>query len=774
MIRQYFTLMYIFCDLYQKKYTLIFFSDIMYLLKWGEFGIMMAKYLKRKKIAIYSAFAFIAFAVLLNKCNAYQTSTINDNFPDSYKGYINALKSSHPNWDIKAFHTHLDWNSVINSESSGTYSRISNSAYGDAWKRLEAQNTSSYNASGYVLASKSAVAYIMDPRNFLNDSTIFQFRVVDKNVDSDTEASVNGIMHSTPMANTSYASIIKNAGYSKTISPNFIVGRIRQETGCDIINNSSINGKNSKYPGYYNFFNIGAFDSSSNSVQSGINLAYSKGWNTPQKAIEGGMDFFKQKYLTYGQNTVYFQKFDVANPYGNATTMLSYQYMTNIAAPMSEAKLVYNGIVRAGTLNNKYTFYIPIYDNMPAKAVPVPSIGYYVDDNTKVYLDDPNTNDSMDTFKIRSTADSTDSSNVVYTLTQSSSINNKVIMTRTKKGVDTGWDYVEFEVNGKKVQGYIWNSYVFEYTYTKVESVSLSSASKIIKKGDTYKLTATVKPDNANFKDVTWASSNNNIATVDANGNVKAVTAGSAIISAKTNDQGKLAECTITVTEKDPVINLDKENYSVIKDGTMTFNVSIENTDISQYDVSIADESIAKIENGKIKGVSAGTTKLTVTISGTSIKKEAVVKVIELNQGDIVIDESLNVDSNVISKINPETKVQMIKEKIQTAYNVVIRNSAGVEINGDSTVGTGSKVQILNPTGEVIYEYTVVIYGDATGDGKITSKDYMMIKNHIMETSNLTGEFAKAADVYEDNKITSKDYMAIKNHIMETSYIVQR
>ncbi len=735
---------------------------------------MLRGYFKKKRIYIYALFLFILiFTVGKEKCYGYVQSTISDNFPASYQSYINDLKKKHPNWTIKAFYTHLDWNTVLNSESSGTYSRVQDSAYGDAWKRLESAGSSSYNAAGFVLASREAVAYTLDPRNFLNDQGIFQFRVIDANIDSDTEAAVNAVAHGTPMANTSYASIIKKVGNDKKIAPTFIISRIRQETGCDTINNGSINGKNSKYPGYYNFFNIGARDGNG-AVQAGINLAYSMGWNTPEKAIAGGMDWLNKNYVKWGQNTVYFQKFDVANPYGNAVTMLSSQYMTNISAPMSESKITYNGLSRAGTLNNKYTFYIPIYDNMPSIASPVPTIGYYENDNTMVYLDDPDTNDSTDVFRIRSSADSSNSSNVVYTLTESSDINKKTILKRVKKGIDTGWDYVEFEVDGKKIEGYVWNYYVHEYKYNKVTSVKLNMSSKTIKVGDAMTLTATVEPTNANFKDVIWSSSNSSIATVDASGKVVGVKAGSAVITATTKDQGKTATCVVTVTDKDPSIALNKDEYNIIKDGRTTFNVIISDTDISEYDVKIENEDIAKVENEKIIGLAEGETNITVTLKGTSIKATAIIKVRELKEDEIIIDESLKVDADMISKVSPETKVKDLKDKIQTNYSIVIKNNADTTLTDDGLVGTGSKIQILTSENELVCEYNIIIYGDVSGDGKITSKDYMMIKNHIMGTSTISGITAKSADTYNDGKITSKDYMMIKNHIMGTSTIVQR
>ena len=86
-------------------------------------------------------------------------------------------------------------------------------------------------------------------------------------------------------------------------------------------------------------------------------------------------------------------------------------------------------------------------------------------------------------------------------------------------------------------------------------------------------------------------------------------------------------------------------------------------------------------------------------------------------------------------------------------------------------IASGDKFK-LN-TGSEEKEYTVIIYGDVNSDGKITSADYIKIKNHIMETNKLSDLEMLFADANKDNKVTSADYVAIKNHIMETKLIVQ-
>lgn len=61
--------------------------------------------------------------------------------------------------------------------------------------------------------------------------------------------------------------------------------------------------------------------------------------------------------------------------------------------------------------------------------------------------------------------------------------------------------------------------------------------------------------------------------------------------------------------------------------------------------------------------------------------------------------------------------------------------------------------------------------GDVNGDGKITSMDYVLVKNHILNIKKLIGNSGKAADVNGDGSITSMDYVLIKNHILGISSI---
>ena len=84
----------------------------------------------------------------------------------------------------------------------------------------------------------------------------------------------------------------------------------------------------------------------------------------------------------------------------------------------------------------------------------------------------------------------------------------------------------------------------------KVDAIELSESEKTVFVGDTFTITATVKPDNAWNRTVTWSSSDPSIATVDENGTVTAIAEGEAIITAESAD-GVKAECKVTVEKKD-------------------------------------------------------------------------------------------------------------------------------------------------------------------------------------------------------------------------------
>ena len=109
----------------------------------------------------------------------------------------------------------------------------------------------------------------------------------------------------------------------------------------------------------------------------------------------------------------------------------------------------------------------------------------------------------------------------------------------------------------------------------------------------------------------------------------------------------------------------------------------------------------------------------------------------------------------------------MDKETLLTEY-FNADESGEIRVQYTGHLGTGSKVQILDRyTGEVVAEYTVVIFGDADGDGIITQQDVGAIKGHVSGAAPIEGDsaFAMAADMDGDGAITMQDAILMKSVI---------
>lgn len=216
------------------------------------------------------------------------------------------------------------------------------------------------DGSNWFNANSQTVAYYMDPRNFLNEDRVYMFEDLSYHGEYQTQDVVNKVLSGTKLATYGFQPRwFVSAGAKYNMSPVALAARARQETGGGSI---AISGYVYNGRTVYNPFNIGA-TSSSNPVMNGIVYAYNKGWYTKEASINGGAQFIASGYISKGQNSLYYQRFNVANGVNNVGT---HQYMTNLLAPYSESLTVKNTYTSYGIVNEALTFVIPIYNNMPA------------------------------------------------------------------------------------------------------------------------------------------------------------------------------------------------------------------------------------------------------------------------------------------------------------------------------------------------------------------------------------------------------------------------
>lgn len=303
-------------------------------------------------------------------------------FPDSYISGLAQLHKQYPQWQFEAVDTGLDWGTVITKESvngvnlvpkSGDDARKSTAAGAYDW------NTNTwtiYDGSNWVAANSGYIAYYMDPRNFLNETDIFQFESLSFNK-LQTKSGVNAILSGTFMAKTvtdsdkttlNYANAFMKIGELTGVSPYHLASRVRQEQGLNGTS-SLISGTYKGYEGYFNYFNVGAAGVTSTLViKNGLAYAKKAGWDTRYKALLGGSQLLAKNYIAVGQDTLYFQKFNVVN----AKNLYGHQYMSNLTAAYTEGRKLGQGYTDK---QQAFVFRIPVYKSMPASAVTFTATG---------------------------------------------------------------------------------------------------------------------------------------------------------------------------------------------------------------------------------------------------------------------------------------------------------------------------------------------------------------------------------------------------------------
>lgn len=151
--------------------------------------------------------------------------------------------------------------------------------------------------------------------------------------------------------------------------------------------------------------------------------------------------------------------------------------------------------------------------------------------------------------------------------------------------------------------------------FVAVSTISLNKTSLELIEGDTETLTATVSPDDATEKTVSWTSSNDEVAKVK-DGAITAVKEGNAIITAKAGD--KTATCSVSVSPKTyPVssvsLNLSSTELKVGMQLILTATVEPDNATNKNLSWQSSNESIATVKDGVVSAIKEGETTITVT-----------------------------------------------------------------------------------------------------------------------------------------------------------------
>ncbi len=298
-------------------------------------------------------------------------------FPDSYKPFLRELHAQYPNWKFYPDNIDMSFSNAVAIQESRklTSDKISWRTMGlggydwntGVWAQPE---------SGWYRASREVIRYYIDPRSYLNVSSVFAFLPQNFDSNSQTEEGVQKVINGTFLADGysdpndtaydgSYSKVIMEAAKQTGVNPYVLAATIIQEQGTGGTS-PIISGEYSGYENLYNFFNIRAYGSSKDEIyKNGLTYARDRGWTTRSASIIGGAAFCANDYLSVNQNTYYYMNFNVKNP-----DKIYHQYATAIHDTNSKAVKVSQSYKELP--NAELSFTVPVYRDMPSEVTPAP------------------------------------------------------------------------------------------------------------------------------------------------------------------------------------------------------------------------------------------------------------------------------------------------------------------------------------------------------------------------------------------------------------------
>ena len=634
---------------------------------------------KKLKIILTCMLALLIYLFATNISHAaytsYDINGIDESKYPGYKALLQQIQSQYPNWKIKLLYTGLDWNYVIENERTGhgtSPKSLIYDTYDEAWRCHEQGCYGvKYDISKrWYCASKEAIEYMMDPRNSLDASYIFQFQDLSSSVGD--RSAIEKMVQGTFLNTSSYVDAIMEAAQTEGISPFHIVARIKLEQGSDgsgAMNGYAYTTESGEVVTVYNLYNIRV---SGNDTQAGLlagaKYAYEQGWTTPEASIKGGASFLKEDYINVGQTTLYFQKYNVVD----SSNLFSHQYMQNIRAANDEGNIMYQGYRDAGILNSTFEFTIPVYENMPSVACPRPK---YV----KV--------ESIQTEQEEYTIAVNEPMTISYSYSPSNATNTDFSWTSSNPDVlRVYWNQIrglkegDAEIIIRTSDGSV-EKRVKVHVKPKVTEIVPEYEEYTIGVNEVIDINYTYSPSNAINTDFSWTASDANILSVYWN-KVRGLKPGTAYVVVKTLDGTVEKRIKITVTDDTTSsINVvpEQNTYTILEDEVINIDCTYNPSNLTAEDFSwtASDTSILSVYWNKVRGLKPGTAYVIIkSLDGTY---ETRIKV--------VVEEDTSI------KVTPEKNTYTLTENEVTNINCTYNPS---NLTAEDFSWTASDTSILS------------------------------------------------------------------------------
>ena len=298
--------------------------------------------------------------------------------------------------------------------------------------------------------------------------------------------------------------------------------------------------------------------------------------------------------------------------------------------------------------------------------------------------------------------------------------------------------------------------FICETVATEVTQISLNNTQITLTEGGTDTITATVNPENAENKTITWSSANPDVATVDESGKITAVSKGTTVITA-TSSNGKQATCTVTVNGEEDTNALKIEGAcnptQVRPGGTATITINLKNYDISSEEIASMQVEVPGTTDQLTYVTGSRTAILASGEFSDTTEGNTVFAYLPFSEGENILPKTttglFSFQVKVSDKITADTDVQL-------PVKVTIGNKNDEAIIKDATVNITVSVRMK-----------VIKKGDLNNDGSVDIMDARKAKRAAMKSVVLTADELESADLDGDGVVSIIEARKIKRAAMK-------
>ncbi len=195
--------------------------------------------------------------------------------------------------------------------------------------------------------------------------------------------------------------------------------------------------------------------------------------------------------------------------------------------------------------------------------------------------------------------------------------------------------------------------------------------------------------------------------------------------------------------------------------------------------IAIPDYSEAVVSGAGVRQLAVGHNEIKISVRATSgeVRVYTLHVYRDANSGGVVVPApTLNTSYKIgdyLTGVNFETDVNTFIANLGVSNGTARVFDTSNNEKSTGIIATGDVVKIYDTANAPKGSYTIMILGDASGDGRITARDMLMGQRHILKISLLSDAYLAAADIDKDGTVKARDMLMGQRHILKISQIIQ-